>query len=358
MRRVKAGEVDGFEPIVETYKKQIYIYCCRMLGCKQDAQDAVQDVFIKAFTKLHTYEAKVSFSSWLYKIAYHHCLNLLRKRQVRMRVSRLIRSTGHADSVEQWVALFLAATMMVGSANVYAASNASTSVPQAKVAVSTAKPEKTSVSFDDRIKELSNKLKAGQMVAYYVADQEYNRLDEIYFTSMGFVNTKYADYVAKAKALNAPTLTKPSDLPKSYSFQNAIIYLKSPERTSSLYEKLDKELRAKAASGEKFVYSDIMKSNEASAAILNFDKGKVKLQVVASYIVPEQPMGGTPVPQKKPNEKKETIVINGVECIYTTDSKGRDHLDWVDEEQQIRYSIWAESAKSDVLNYAKKMIAK
>ncbi|WP_339223522.1 hypothetical protein [Paenibacillus sp. FSL W7-1332] len=39
------------------------------------------------------------------------------------------------------------------------------------------------------------------------------------------------------------------------------------------------------------------------------------------------PMGGTPVPQKKPNE-------------------------------QIRYSIWAESAKSDVLNYAKKMIAK
>lgn len=39
VRRVKAGEVDCFEPIVETYKKQIYLYCCRMLGCKQDAQD-------------------------------------------------------------------------------------------------------------------------------------------------------------------------------------------------------------------------------------------------------------------------------------------------------------------------------
>lgn len=101
VRRVKTGEVDCFEPIVETYKKQIYIYCCRMLGCKQDAQDAVQDVFIKAFTKIHSYEAKVSFSSWLYKIAYHHCLNLLRKRQVRMRVSRLIRPSGYADSVEQ-----------------------------------------------------------------------------------------------------------------------------------------------------------------------------------------------------------------------------------------------------------------
>ncbi|WP_127590507.1 hypothetical protein [Paenibacillus lautus] len=256
------------------------------------------------------------------------------------------------------VALFLAATMMVGSANVYAASSASTSVPQTKVAVSTAKPEKTSVSFDDHIKELSNKLKAGQMVAYYVADQEYNRTDQIHFTSKGFGYTKYTDYVAKAKAMNAPTLTKPADLPKSYSFQNASLYLKSPDRTSSLYEKLDQELKTKATNGEKFVYSDIMKSNEASGAILNFDKGKVKLQVVASYIVPEQPMGGTPVPQKKPNEKKESIVINGVECVYTADSKGRDHLDWVDEEQQIRYSIWAESAKSDVLNYAKKMIAK
>ncbi|GIO97069.1 hypothetical protein J14TS5_21550 [Paenibacillus lautus] len=256
------------------------------------------------------------------------------------------------------VALFLAATMMVGSANVYAASNASTSVPQTKAAVSTAKPEKTSVSFDDRINELINRLKAGQMVAYYVADQEYNRLDEIYFTSRGFSYTEYEDYVSKAKVMNAPTLTKPADLPKSYSFQNGILYLKSPDRTSSLYEEIDQELKAKAANGEKFVYSDIMKGNEASAAILNFDKGKVKLQVMASYIVPELPMGGTPVPYEKPNEKKETIVINGVECVYTADSKGRDHLDWVDEEQQIRYSIWAESAKSDVLNYAKKMIAK
>lgn len=256
------------------------------------------------------------------------------------------------------VALFLAATMMVGSANVYAASNASTSVPQMTAAVSSAIPENTSVSFDDRINELSDKLKAGQMVAYYVADQEYNRLDEIYFTSKGFAYTKYADYVAKAKAMNAPTLTIPAGLPKSYSLQNAILYLKSPERTSDLYEKLDQELKEKAANGDKFVYSDIMKANEASVAILNFDKGKVNLKVIASYIVPELPLGGTPVPYEKPNEKKKNIVINGVECVYTADSKGRDHLDWVDEEQQIRYSIWAESAKSDVLNYAKKMITK
>ena len=70
-----------------------------------------------------------------------------------------------------------------------------------------------------------------------------------------------------------------------------------------------------------------MKSNEASAAILNFDKGNVKLQAVASYIVPEQPMGGTPVPQKKPNEKKETIVING--WNVSTQLTPREGITWI-----------------------------
>ncbi|GAE08889.1 RNA polymerase sigma factor SigW [Paenibacillus sp. JCM 10914] len=100
VRRVKAGEVDSFEPIVETYKRQIYIYCCRMLGCKEDAQDAVQEIFIKAFTKIHMYEEKVSFSAWLYKIAYHHCLNLLRKRKVRMHFNHVLKSAAMVESVE------------------------------------------------------------------------------------------------------------------------------------------------------------------------------------------------------------------------------------------------------------------
>ncbi|WP_433939487.1 hypothetical protein [Paenibacillus lautus] len=251
------------------------------------------------------------------------------------------------------VALFLAATMMVGSVNAYAASTESVSISKTM----SAKPEKEFVSYDDQIKDLINRLKPGQMIAYYTADQEYNRADQIYFTSKGFAFTKYTDYLAKSKAMKAPALTKPAALPKGYTFKNAVVYLKSPERTSSLYKKLDQELKGKAAKGEKFVYSDIIKANEASAAILNYEKGKVKLQVVASYIAPEQPIGGTPVPQDKPNESKETIVINGVECVYTADLKGRDHLDWVDEEQQIRYSIWAEDIKSDILRYAKNMLA-
>ncbi|MWV43347.1 sigma-70 family RNA polymerase sigma factor [Paenibacillus sp. HJL G12] len=99
--RVKAGDGESFRPIVEIYQQQIYVYCCRMLGCKQDAQDAVQDILFKAYTKLDLYESRATFSSWLYKIAYHHCLNMLRKRHIRDRVYRLFKPATFTESAEQ-----------------------------------------------------------------------------------------------------------------------------------------------------------------------------------------------------------------------------------------------------------------
>lgn len=99
--RVKAGDREAFRPIVEMYQQQIYVYCRRMLGCKQDAQDAVQDILFKAYTKLDLYESRATFSSWLYKIAYHHCLNMLRKRRIRDRVYRLFKPATYTESAEQ-----------------------------------------------------------------------------------------------------------------------------------------------------------------------------------------------------------------------------------------------------------------
>jgi len=52
-----------------------------MLGSVEEAEDAVQEVFIKAYRKLDSYKADTSFSSWLYKIAYNHCVDCLRKRK-------------------------------------------------------------------------------------------------------------------------------------------------------------------------------------------------------------------------------------------------------------------------------------
>ncbi|MNI27746.1 ECF RNA polymerase sigma factor SigW [compost metagenome] len=79
---IKAGHTDQFEVIVKQYQQQILIYCYHMLGNIQEAEDAKQDVFIKAYEQLHKYRESISFSGWLYKIAYHHCVNKLRRRKL------------------------------------------------------------------------------------------------------------------------------------------------------------------------------------------------------------------------------------------------------------------------------------
>jgi len=85
VRLVQSGEVGHFEAIVETFQKQIYLYCRRLLGSEHEAEDALQEIMVKAYENIERYKPSFSFSSWLYKLAYHHCISLLRKRKVRNR---------------------------------------------------------------------------------------------------------------------------------------------------------------------------------------------------------------------------------------------------------------------------------
>lgn len=102
IKRVQAGDAQQYAFIVGAFQRPIFVYCWRMLGSRQEAEDAVQDILVRAFEKIHMYKPRVSFSSWLYKIAYHHCLNLIRsrKRQQRLRLG-LFRQNLTADSPAQ-----------------------------------------------------------------------------------------------------------------------------------------------------------------------------------------------------------------------------------------------------------------
>lgn len=77
IKGVRAGDIDQFGIIIDAMQKPLFVYCYHMLGHRQEAEDAVQEVFLKAFERLDSYRETVSFSAWMYKIAYHHCLNLL-----------------------------------------------------------------------------------------------------------------------------------------------------------------------------------------------------------------------------------------------------------------------------------------
>ena len=83
IERVKAGDKEAFTGLVDTYKNMVYTVCLRMLGSEADAEEAAQDVFIKAYRSIGSFQAKAKFSTWLYRIAYNNCISVIRKK-VRM----------------------------------------------------------------------------------------------------------------------------------------------------------------------------------------------------------------------------------------------------------------------------------
>ena len=85
VEQVQAGQIEEYIHIINTYQNPLYRYCSRLLGNKHEAEDAVQDRFVRAYEKIHMYKPSVLFSSWLYKIAYHYCLNLIRKRNIQQK---------------------------------------------------------------------------------------------------------------------------------------------------------------------------------------------------------------------------------------------------------------------------------
>ena len=74
--------MDSIERIIDEYGRKIYKYCYGMLRNRQEAEEAVQEVFIKAYKNMDKMHEIKSISSWLYKVAYNHCLNLIRKRKL------------------------------------------------------------------------------------------------------------------------------------------------------------------------------------------------------------------------------------------------------------------------------------
>ncbi|WP_433894354.1 RNA polymerase subunit sigma-70 [Streptomyces sp. CA-111067] len=85
---------DGFVQMAERHRHELEVHCYRMLGSLQDAQDAVQETYLRAWTRLDTYAGRSTFRAWLYGIATHVCLDALRRRKSRVWISDL---AGPAD---------------------------------------------------------------------------------------------------------------------------------------------------------------------------------------------------------------------------------------------------------------------
>jgi RNA polymerase sigma-70 factor (ECF subfamily) len=80
IQAVLAGDTGQFEPLVKAYEKTIYNLALRMLGDPQDALDASQEAFFRAYRALPSFRGESKFSVWLYRLASNVCLDMLRKR--------------------------------------------------------------------------------------------------------------------------------------------------------------------------------------------------------------------------------------------------------------------------------------
>ncbi len=80
VEQVQTGDIQAYTAIIRRFQKQIYIYCYYLLGSKEEAEDASQDIFIKGLENISNFSCTVSFSAWLYKIAHHHCIDLIKKK--------------------------------------------------------------------------------------------------------------------------------------------------------------------------------------------------------------------------------------------------------------------------------------
>jgi RNA polymerase sigma factor (sigma-70 family) len=79
--RLRAGSEPAFAVLYERYYRNILSFCRHMLGSSQQAEDAVQQTFINAYTDLLRDERELNFRPWLYRIARNHCISLLRRRR-------------------------------------------------------------------------------------------------------------------------------------------------------------------------------------------------------------------------------------------------------------------------------------
>jgi RNA polymerase sigma-70 factor, ECF subfamily len=80
----RSGDQDAYRRLVEPFRSELHAHCYRMLGSVHDAEDALQDTWLRAWRGLGRFERRSSLRSWLYTIATNTCLNLIARRPKRV----------------------------------------------------------------------------------------------------------------------------------------------------------------------------------------------------------------------------------------------------------------------------------
>jgi RNA polymerase sigma-70 factor (ECF subfamily) len=79
-----AGDEPAFTALVERHRRELHVHCYRMLGSFDEAEDVVQETFLRAWRRRDGFEAGSNVRAWLYRIATNACLDALRRSRRRV----------------------------------------------------------------------------------------------------------------------------------------------------------------------------------------------------------------------------------------------------------------------------------
>lgn len=78
--QARSGDSDAFRTLVERHSRAVYNLAYRMTGSASDAEDVVQETFLKAYRQIHRFESRANFATWLHRIAVNCSIDLIRSR--------------------------------------------------------------------------------------------------------------------------------------------------------------------------------------------------------------------------------------------------------------------------------------
>src|SRR6187397_604419 len=84
LARARGGDGEAFRVLVEQHSRRVFQLAFRMTGNEHDAEDVVQECFLRAYRQLGRFEARADFGTWLYRIAANCAVDMMRTRSHRM----------------------------------------------------------------------------------------------------------------------------------------------------------------------------------------------------------------------------------------------------------------------------------
>ena len=83
LARARQGDSEAFRSLVERHSRSVFHLAFRMTGNEQDAEDVVQESFLRAYKQLGRFESRANFGTWLYRIVSNCSVDLMRSKQAR-----------------------------------------------------------------------------------------------------------------------------------------------------------------------------------------------------------------------------------------------------------------------------------